>query len=355
MNPGDELPPAAPFYESYSRPGSGFQRFHLRAMGTDNFLLLRAEDGSELRRIAQEAFGIFEDCEERLSKFLPESDVSLANQLAASRPVFVGEDFLDLLARAREAWEITGGAFDPTVGPLLSAWGLVDMNGRVPPEAEIRRLLEHRGMDLVETDDSGAVRYLRTGVSVDLGGIGKGYAVDAVVRHLREQGVGAGAVISGRSTVVTWGTPPAAGHWRVQVVDPDAPHRGLCTLLVQPGAVSSSGAYERRFRLGGEEYGHVLDPRSGQPVDLLRSATVWTRTALLGDVLSTTLFVLGPEALGRNGCAERLAQAWTPPGEEPRASFLWVESSPSGPAGRDVKTHHIGEPAFSIASADEDP
>ncbi|MCZ6792266.1 MAG: FAD:protein FMN transferase [Planctomycetota bacterium] len=340
--------PATPFLETYSRPGSGFHRFPFRALGTENVLLLAADEGEELRRCVQEAFRIVESLEGRLSKFLPESDVSLANSLAASRPVHVGEDLLFLLERAREAWEISGGAFDPTVGPLLEAWGLVDRRSRAPPsEDELRRLLELRGMDRVTVDRaSGTVRYDRAGVAVDLGGMGKGYIVDRIADFLRGRGIEAGAVISGRSTLLTWGTPPGEDHWRLGLVHPDEPQETLATFLAEPGAVSSSGAYERFVRRGTEVHGHVLDPRSGRPARAVKGTTVWSRTALLGDVLSTLLFVLGDAAAGEGGPAEQLATAWTPEGEAPRASFVWIVPQPAVWGGLEIRSRHVGEPAL---------
>ena len=150
-------------------------------MGTENVILLAGDDEEHLRQAAAQAFATMERLEGMLSKFRPESDVSLVNILAADRPVEVGEDLLYLLKVAREGWRITAGAFDPTVGPLLEAWGLVDMEGRVPETEEVERLLRLRGMDHVIVDEeAGTVRFDRPGVMIDMGGIGKGYTADVV-------------------------------------------------------------------------------------------------------------------------------------------------------------------------------
>ena len=131
--------------ESYG-DSPGFVRFETRALGTENVLLLATPDGPEARRAAQEAFETLERIEQSLSKFLPQSDVSLLNALGDSRVVRVGSEVVRLLALSREAWELTEGAFDPTVGELMLAWGLVDMAGRVPSDAEIAALRSCCGM-----------------------------------------------------------------------------------------------------------------------------------------------------------------------------------------------------------------
>lgn len=343
-SPGGE-PIKGPLIESYSQPGAEFSRYEAWLLGTLNVLLIKeAEDA------AQEAFDCLNSIEQRLSKFLPESDVSLLNALAASRPVTVGEELLYLIERSRQAWELTGGAFDPSIGALMQAWGLVDMEPHSPDELELEKMLECRGMDLVEiSPGTREVRFLRPGVSIDLGAIGKGYAADQVAALLQEKGVEKGAMLSGRSTVLTWGLPQDEPGWQVEICHPRDEDETLCRLEMQPGALSSSSAAERFLRSGGKTYGHILDPRSGLPTETIEGATIWTRQALLGDVLSTVLFILGREALGEGGCIEELVRAWTPAGEEPRASILLAEKNPGSWGGVSWETFHIGEPGFTAA------
>ncbi len=353
---GDGEPAGGPLLESYSQSSSGLRRFDVTAMGTVNALLLSQGDldETELALVAHDACEHLLELDALLSKFRPDSELSLVNGLAASRPVAIGEEFLELLLLARQAWEISDGAFDPTVGPLLRAWGLVDLAAREPADAEIAALLECRGMDLVEIDPGAmTVRFARPGVEIDLGGIAKGWAIDRLAARLCERGVTAGAILGGRSTVLSWGDPPDESGWAVEVVHPDDPDEQqdvLCRLDVQPGALSTSGAYERCVRLAGRTIGHIVDPRSGRPVDAaddaVRSATVWTRCAAAGDVLSTALFVSGTDALGSEGCVERLVKVWDPPPLEPRASVLLALADTSSWGGIRTVSHHSGEPGF---------
>ncbi len=314
-------------------------------MGTVNVLLLWGLPESPLRSAAQEAFETFERLEGALSKFLPSSDVSLLNLLGASRPVRVGRDLAFLLERAREAWEATGGAFDPAIGSVLGAWGLVDLEGRVPSPSEIEAARLSSGMAHVRIDPSGAVSFERPGVSLDLGAIAKGYAVDVVAERLKALGIPSGAVIAGRSSAAVWGEPPSGDAWRFEVVHPSDPDRSLRTLYVEPGAVSTSSASERKFVRGGREYGHVIDPRTGAPARGVKCATVWTESALLGDVLSTTLFILGREALEEGGAAQRLLERWGGTAG-PRASVLLALENPRVWGGLELLERHFGAPGF---------
>jgi thiamine biosynthesis lipoprotein len=359
-----------PFLETYSS-SEHFRRYRAPGMGTENVLLLGVEarpaggvpqgalDRAALDRAAQEAFDLLGRLERRLSKFLPESEVSEVNAAAASRPVAVSDDLFLLLERSREAWELSGGAFDPTVAPLMAAWGFADGEGRVPAGGEIDAALACRGMDLVELEaERGTVRFARPGVAIDLGGIAKGFAADRMAAGLRARGVPFGAVISGRSSVVTWGTAPGdEGGWRFEVAHPgsgEAAGEPVAALRAAPGAVSSSGASERRFRRGGKDYGHVLDPRSGRPAERVFGATVWTETGLLGDVLSTVLFVRGLEALeapgaGAGGGLPELARRWSAsPQGEGRFSALVIEADPGVWGGLGVRVVHRGPPGFVV-------
>ena len=152
----DEADTIAPLLETYSLPGdrlqADFARFEVDAVGTRNVFLVRGSDKPRLQRAAHEAMLMLDRFEQKLSKFLPESELSLVNQLAFAHPVVVGEDLFELLLRSQLAWRATDGAFDPSVAPLLDAWGFVDGAESIPSDDDIARMLEARGMDLVVLD-----------------------------------------------------------------------------------------------------------------------------------------------------------------------------------------------------------
>jgi FAD:protein FMN transferase len=322
--------------------GGPLRRYEHRALGTWNVLLLADPDPARPEgadAAAAAALALLDRLEDELSRFRPDSDVSLLNALGADRAVPVGRALFEVLGAARAAWEETGGAFDPTVKPLLDAWGFPRGPARVPPGPEIERLLLARGMDRVLLDPADrSARFDRPGVELDLGAIGKGYAVDRLRALLEERGVRAGAVLSGRSTIAAWGAPPGGGAWTVEVAHPGEPDRAVAAIEMEPGSLSTSAAYEERFVHEGVEYGHILDPRTGRPARTgLRSVTVWTESALRGDVLSTALFVLG---------AEEGARLLRPP---ERASALLVEDDSSAWGGLGVRALHSGPPGFRMA------
>ena len=337
------------FLESYSRDGA-FERFAAPGMGTENVLLLPQATGAALGKLAQDAFREFERLERVLSKFRVDSGLTEVNEMGAEGPVRVDEDLFRTLAFAKSAWQITGGLFDPTVGELMAAWGLVDMDGRGPNEQELTALRKRCGMDKVILDAKArSVRLAVPTVRLDLGGIGKGYAADRLVDRLQAAGVEAGAVLCGRSSTVTWGLAPGESRWHFEVVHPDEASAALATLEAVPGAVSSSGAYERKVRVGTQTYGHIVDPLSGRPSGNVRSATVWTGSGLLGDVLSTVLY-LAPDWLADEAPLRALARA---DGREARCSALLVEAAPTAWGGLATREVHIGEAAWTVADTPE--
>lgn len=315
-------------------------------MATWNVLLLverpeAAASGTMLDRAAAEAFRLMARLEEELSKFLPESEVSLMNALAAGQPVRVSSTLFHILEACKRYWEATGGAFDPTVGPLLFAWGFDRGNHRVPAEEEIRELLTARGMDHVQLDpERQEVRFDRAGVAIDLGAIGKGFIADRAAALLKGQGIEAGALLSGRSTIVVWGSAPDGGRWRVGVADPNDPDEDRLELAVAEGSISTSADYEKKFSAGGVEYGHIFDPRRGRPVrpeeQGCLSVTVWAREAMPGDAISTALYVLGREA------GESALEAFAP------ISAVFLESDSSVWGGVRSTEVHRGVPGFEV-------
>ena len=349
--------PPSPLLETWSQAGSGLLRFDARAMGTTNALLLPEGvlddplDGSEeeqLADLARRVFAIQLELEARLSKFRPESELSILNRLGSERPIGLGEDLWALLEYCQAAWRLSDGAFDPTIGPLVRAWGLVDGVGRRPEPQELEGLLARCGMDGIELDASSRTARLKTpGLSLDLGAVGKGWAADRMSEALADAGLPCSVVIGGRSTILVRGAPPCGEGWDVEVVHPREPESILATLRMQPGALSTSGAYEREVRIGRERIGHILDPRTGRPVRGIDSATVWTRDAALGDVLSTALFVLGEAALEPNGAVEGLLRALDSGAGAPRASILMAVDDPGEWGGLRITTRHLGpEPGF---------
>jgi thiamine biosynthesis lipoprotein len=268
------------------------------AMNTRFELVAHGDRTTTLRAAAEEALNEVARIEEQLSLFRPASEIARLNALAAREPVRVSPEVFALLAHARKLWQATGGAFDITLAPLLRCWGLLGRSdGRVPTDAELSESRAACGMNLVELDATRrTVRFTRPGVMLDLGALGKGYAVDKAVELLREAGVESALLHGGTSTVYALGSPPEAMAWKVAIPSPEGPDQPPVAMLeLCDESLSISAVAGKCFTAGGRVFGHVLDPRSGRPADRARLAALLLSSAAETDALSTALLVLGPE------------------------------------------------------------
>ncbi|MFN3408592.1 MAG: FAD:protein FMN transferase [Limisphaerales bacterium] len=270
------------------------------AMNTRFELVVHGDRPATLRAAAEEALNEVARLEEQLSLFRPASEIARLNALAAREPVRVSPEVFALLSQARQLWQVTGGAFDITLAPLLRCWGLLGRSdGRVPTDAELAEARAACGMNLVELDATRrTVRFTRPGVMLDLGALGKGYAVDKAVELLREAGVESALLHGGTSTVYALGSPPEAEGWKVAIPSPDGPDQPpLATLNLRDESLSVSAVAGKCFTVGKRVFGHVLDARTGQPAHRARLAALLLPSAAETDALSTALLVLGTEGL----------------------------------------------------------
>jgi thiamine biosynthesis lipoprotein len=231
-----------------------------------------------------------------LSNYREDTPLSRLNREAARGPVAVPPELAELLAACLRWSRHSDGAFDVTVGPLMKAWGFFRDEGRRPDDAQLRAALEVVGYRHVVVDrERRTVRFDRPGVELDLGGIGKGYAADRVAVVLRQRGVASALVNLGGSSVYGLGTPPGASGWEVGIADPTAPGRDALRVSLRDQALSVSGGYARFFVKDGVSYSHIMDPRTGQPVQGVLSVAVVSPSATDGDALDNVLFVQGLE------------------------------------------------------------
>lgn len=255
-----------------------------------------ADEGAAAAAFAQ-AFREFDRLESLLSVWKPGSDVLRMNEAAGREPVAVSADTLAVLAAAAQASEWTGGKFDITFGALADVWKFDhDQDNVVPSRQAIDARLPFVDYRLVQIDRSAGTAFIRkAGARVHLGGIGKGYAVDRAAAILRERGFADFLIQSGGDMYVAGlndGSP-----WKVAIADPRGQDgQTFATLELSDGTFSTSGDYERFFMKDGVRYHHLLDPDIGQPARLSRSVTIVADSAMLADVLSTGVFILGPEA-----------------------------------------------------------
>lgn len=251
--------------------------------------------GEQARRgAASAALDEIDRVDRLMSHYRPQSPLSRLNRAAAQGPVVVDAElyaFLELCLRwSRES----DGAFDVTVGPLMKAWGFFRDEGRVPGEEQLaaaRALVGYRHVVLDPARRS--VSFDREGVEIDLGGIGKGYAVDRAVAVLRRLGIRSALVNLGGSSVYGLGAPEAAPGWTIGIEDPTDPSRTALRVTLQDRALSVSGGYAKAFVEGGVTYSHVMDPRTGRPVRGVLCVAVLSASATDGDALDNAVAVLG--------------------------------------------------------------
>jgi len=265
-------------------------------MGTTYSLLLYAEDDRSADRISADAWNEVDRIEELLSNYRESSELSRINLLAASGPVTTDPETFRFLQQAEHWSRASNGAFDMSVGKLMKAWGFFRSSGHVPGDEELQAVRLQTGWQKVQLDTAArSVRFLAPGVELDPGGIGKGFAVDAVVAILRREGVHAALISAGSSTLYGIGAPPGKRGWLVLVPDPIAGNRPLAKVLLRDESVSSANCTEKNFTLNGHLYCHIMDPATLRPVEGILRVSIVHPSATASDALSNVIFVRRPE------------------------------------------------------------
>lgn len=228
-----------------------------------------------------------------MSIYRPSSELSRVNAAAGGAPVRVSPQLLHVLLRARLYWRLSGGAFDPTIGPLVRAWGFHGERGRIPPARELDSLRALVDFGAVEIDSmAGTVRLPRPGMRLDLGGIAKGYALDLARAALRAPEVRGGMVDLG-GNVLVFGRPPHGERWRLGIRHPRGDGALIGTVELDSGAIATSGDYEHFYIIDGVRYAHLIDPRTGAPARGVIAASAIGPTGEWSDGLSATLYLVG--------------------------------------------------------------
>lgn len=229
----------------------------------------------------------------RLDKMLDrgdqESEIYEMNH--AEEAVTVSDEIVEIISMARDVSVKSGGAFDITIAPVMDAWGFYSKNYHVPSDDELDVLLEKVDYSKILLEENTVT--VPDGMELDLGGIAKGYTSDRLMKLFRREGVHS-AIVSLGGNVQAFGRKPDGSLWRVAIQDPEKPDSYIGSLSIENMAVVTSGSYQRYFERDGVTYHHIIDPSEGRPADNgLSSVTIITESGMLGDALSTALFVLG--------------------------------------------------------------
>lgn len=224
------------------------------------------------------------------------SDVYRINQYAGLKPVQVSEDTLAMLKRSNYFAGLSEGAFDVTVGPVIDLWGFGQDQYYVPADKELKSKLALVRYGTIVLDQAEKTVFLPAkGMEIDLGGIAKGYATDMAAQKLRQMGIES-AIINAGGNVYALGAKPDGTPWLTGIQDPRNANKIIAVIQAKDMAVVTSGDYQRYFTRDGIRYHHILNPLTGKPTQEVISTTIMAPSATDADVLSTTLFVLGPQA-----------------------------------------------------------
>ncbi len=262
-------------------------RFGRRAMAT-TFEVILPFGTPDAHQVALDALDEIDRLEDQLTVYRDTSEVSRLNARASRHPVPVEQGLFDLLLLAQRLHDATGGAYDVAVGALIKAWGFYRRQGR----------RERMGMRHVRLDaERHTVFYARSGVEINLGSIGKGYALDRAAALLRDRWVVRDLLLhAGHSSILARGSEgPGRPGWTVGLLDPERPGCRRAVLRLRDRGMGTSAITHQHFIHEGRKLGHLLDPRTAWPAAGVLSATATAPTAAEADALATAFFILGAE------------------------------------------------------------
>ena len=224
----------------------------------------------------------------------PQSELSQLNRTAYEKPFVCSDELWEILLASREAYQLSGGAFDISAKPLMNLWGFYrkKLPGKLPSPQERQEVMKKVGLDKIQFDDAAkSVRFTVPGMALDLGGVAKGYAVDRAARAMRQHGVVSGVIDLG-GNLYLGEPPPGKEYFFIGIKDAGNKEKlGNTVLKLKNCAVSTSGDYERFTVIDGRKYGHIMDTATGLPCHRDFSATVTAPTALQADYLSTAFYL----------------------------------------------------------------
>lgn len=266
-----------------------------RIMGSIFAITAYSADAVECQQAVDAAFEQMRLVDKLMSTYKPDSEISQLNRLAGVDGLKVSRPVMEIIQESKRYSELTGGAFDVTVGPLIELWGFKHKDWRFPEAAErqqVSLLVNYRNILLDE--ETQTVKLKLAGMKVGLGAIGKGYAVDKAIETLKQHRI-KGALVNASGSIFALGTKADRTKWRVGIRHPRGSREQIfATVQIENQGVATSGDYENFFVRDGKRYSHLLDPRTGKPVDNgMLSVTIVAPTATEADALSTSVFVLG--------------------------------------------------------------
>jgi thiamine biosynthesis lipoprotein len=297
---------------------AGAQRLEksTEAMGATFSVVLYGSDQESMNQAIDAAFEEAHRLDELLSNYKPASEWSRINRDAAVSPVVVSSESFQLLSDCIEYSRASEGTFDVTVAPLMRAWGFFGGDRKVPSSDQIREGLEMVGSHHIQLNaQKWTVHFDHPGVEIDPGGVGKGYAVDRMVEILRSRGFRNALVAASGSSIFGLGNPPAEPRgWPISIADPWDHRKNVAQVFLKDMSLSTSGSYEKSFRVAGHRYSHIMDPRRGVPAESAVQVTVVAPRAIDSEVWAKPYFIQG--------------SAWTAAHKPKSWRVLYCENTP---------------------------
>jgi thiamine biosynthesis lipoprotein len=270
---------------------SGIHRFSHQAMATTFEIIIQLDDARYARQAAGQAFDELDRLEGELSRFIENSDISRINNLPAGQPLRIGPAAFECLQLSARIHAGTNGAFDITIGSLLKCWLNKDKTLRHPSQEELNLARQRTGMRFIKLHEGRyTVELLTSPIQIDLGGIGKGYALDVMAELLRDWSIDIAVLHGGFSSVLAMDAPAGTKGWPLTLSNPLDRSQTLAYVHLQGKAVSGSGVQKGQ---------HIIDPRTARPVQGKRAAWASARDGGTADALSTAFMVMSPEEIER--------------------------------------------------------
>ncbi len=266
-------------------------------MGTRFEIQVYDKDAARAEKAVAQAFEAVGQIDRLLNNYTPASELSAMNRGAASQPFHASPELFSFVKECRRFHEASAGAFDPTVGAIVRAWGFFSTRPGRPTDAAINAAKAVSGFDKVRLDNRArTVSYAVAGLEIDPGGIGKGFAVDKALAVLKKSGIRSALISAGGSTIYGLGKPPGQSGWKIAMRDP-ATRQALGYLELRNNSLSSSGVSEQSVREGAARISHIIDPRTGDPVADMCQVTAVAPTGTESEALTKAAFILTRDSL----------------------------------------------------------
>ena len=281
------------FYTALSQNSAEIYTKNVVLMGSDFQITIVEKDKLRAEFLINLCVSEITRIENLISSWRKSSETSLINSNAGIKPVKVKKELFDLISRSIKISEITQGSFDITYASLDQVWYFDRKMLSLPTKTDISNSVSKIGYENIILDRKNQTVFLKLrGMKIGFGAIGKGYAADKAKDILIKRNVKSGIINAG-GDLTAWGEKPSGKDWMVAIVNPLNKNKVFSWLPINDKSIVTSGSYERFIKFNGKSYSHIIDPRSGYPIDGILSVTIIAEKAELADALATSVFVLG--------------------------------------------------------------